>query len=363
MGTAGGAVQRSGTPLTVNGATLAINAGGKHTCATTPSGTVSCWGSGFYGQLGNGGTLDSPLPVKVVNTDQTVGAAVNVVNVGLGFEHTCGVYADGDAKCWGRNNLVQLGTNIISTDLPQAETPRDVYQMSSAMAIASGSAHSCVVLFTGQVQCWGNNNFRQTGYDQPALPAFPATRPGNHHSPDRRRGVRAHLRGTDFGQRAVRGQGRPGPARQRGHGQFGRAGDRDRHHDGHGGIPRRFPQLCPPRRRRPALLGSQCRGPARQRHDDPVVGPGRRQRHHHRQFDRCRRLPHLRAPLDRGGPVLGRGDVGQLGNGFFVNISSPVVVTGLAGAVNMDAGQIAHLCRPDWWPDAVLGLQRVRPAR
>ena len=343
MGTIGGAVQRSGTPLTVNGPAFAINAGGNHTCATTASGTVSCWGYGFYGQLGSGGTQDSSLPLKVINTDQVGGAAANVVNVGLGFEHSCGVYADGDAKCWGRNNLVQLGANVISTDLPQAETPRDVYQMSSAMTIASGYAHSCVVLFTGEVQCWGNNNFRQTGYDQPALPAFPATVPG----------ITTGL-GVAAGYEHTCAVLTSGLVQCWGRGDQGQLGNGATANSAApvfvSGITTATAVSLGDFHSCARLVGGalRCWG----RNAEGQLGNGTTTQS---------AIPvavsgitngsviaaggyHTCARLSTGeGRCWGRGDAGQLGNGFTVNISSPVVVTGLAGAINMDAGQ-AHTC-------------------
>ncbi|MEO7387205.1 MAG: RCC1 repeat-containing protein, partial [Gammaproteobacteria bacterium] len=89
IGTSGGATQRSGTPLTVNGAIIGLDAGGNHTCAVTPSGTASCWGDGTWGQLGDGGVSGSSLPVKVNGLDTTSGAAVNAVGLALGFDHSC----------------------------------------------------------------------------------------------------------------------------------------------------------------------------------------------------------------------------------------------------------------------------------
>jgi alpha-tubulin suppressor-like RCC1 family protein len=343
MGTIGGAVQRSGTPLTVNGPAFAINAGGNHTCATTASGTVSCWGYGFYGQLGNDATQDSALPVKVMNIDQVGGAAVNVVNIGLGFEHSCGVYASGDAKCWGRNNLVQLGANIISTDLPQAETPRDVYQMSSAMAIASGYAHSCVVLFTGEVQCWGNNNFRQTGYDQPALPAYPVTVPGITTALNVAAGYEHTCAVLTSGLVQCWGRGDQG---QLGNGATANSAAPVFV----SGITTATQVSLGNYHSCARLVGGalRCWG----RNSEGQLGNGTTTQS---------AIPvavsgitngsviaaggyHTCARLSTGeGRCWGRGDAGQLGNGFFINISSPVVVTGLAGAINMDSGE-AHTC-------------------
>ena len=42
-----------------------VSAGSEHTCAVNPYDVVFCWGSGWYGQLGNGSTTDRLAPVRV----------------------------------------------------------------------------------------------------------------------------------------------------------------------------------------------------------------------------------------------------------------------------------------------------------
>ena len=124
-GTAGGVNQRSGVPLTVSGPVLAVDAGGNHTCAITPTGTVNCWGYGFYGQLGNDDVSSSSVPKTVVRLDTTAGsAAENAVSLALGFDHSCAALQSGRAKCWGRNNFVQLGIGRTLVRRSPARDPR-----------------------------------------------------------------------------------------------------------------------------------------------------------------------------------------------------------------------------------------------
>ena len=48
--------------LRIGRTAAAISSGYRHTCAILDDGSVSCWGEGSDGQLGNGVTLDSPTP-------------------------------------------------------------------------------------------------------------------------------------------------------------------------------------------------------------------------------------------------------------------------------------------------------------
>jgi alpha-tubulin suppressor-like RCC1 family protein len=92
-----------------------ISAGGLHTCGIAASGTNAgetyCWGNGFYGQLGNGGTSNSIILVQVsastgVDSWQSISA---------GFEHTCAIAATGTnagkAYCWGLGGILGIGNN------------------------------------------------------------------------------------------------------------------------------------------------------------------------------------------------------------------------------------------------------------
>jgi hypothetical protein len=44
---------------------IALAADGFHSCALLADGTAQCWGYNFFGQLGDGSTIDRPTPVMV----------------------------------------------------------------------------------------------------------------------------------------------------------------------------------------------------------------------------------------------------------------------------------------------------------
>lgn len=149
---AGGA---SGTPGPVMGITTAIDlsVGEVHACAVLSDGTVRCWGDNGRRQLGDGTTTNSHVPVAAAGiTDARAVAA--------GGEHTCVLRATGRVACWGRDNAGQLGDGTIGGD---RSTAVDVVTGARVIAVAAGSLHTCAVLGSGEVRCWGENGGRQLG--------------------------------------------------------------------------------------------------------------------------------------------------------------------------------------------------------
>jgi len=132
----------------------AIASGWDHTCALLRSGGVKCWGRNNEGQLGNNTTTTSTSPVDVS------GLSSGVIQISGGEFHTCAVLSSGDVKCWGGNGNGQLGVG--SGDL-QKNIPQSVSVSARAIAVAAGKSHTCVLLVTGAMQCWGINNSGQFG--------------------------------------------------------------------------------------------------------------------------------------------------------------------------------------------------------
>jgi alpha-tubulin suppressor-like RCC1 family protein len=132
----------------------AVSAGGFHACALTAGGGVKCWGNNFYGELGDGTYLDSATPVDVS------GLAGGVTAITAGSGHVCALTAGGGVKCWGDNYSGQLGDGT-NTRRP---VPVDVLGLESgAAAIAAGGSHTCALLNSGGIQCWGYNGEGQLG--------------------------------------------------------------------------------------------------------------------------------------------------------------------------------------------------------
>ncbi len=141
---------------------VALASGANHTLALCSDGTLAAWGDNAYGQLGDGSTTQSTLPVEV--TQNGVLAGKTVVAITCGIHHSLALCSDGTLAAWGRNDSGQLGDDSTTqSTLPVDVTQSGVLDGKSVVALAAGFQHSLVLCSDGTLAAWGENADGQLG--------------------------------------------------------------------------------------------------------------------------------------------------------------------------------------------------------
>lgn len=114
-----------------------------------------CWGYNMYGQLGDGTTNDTTIPVKVARLAGGLDGKLDKL-VAASEYSTCIVTTDNLVYCMGRNNVGQLGNG--TTTEAHVPTPVDTTTGLAGKTITSIVAvgQSMCVIASGDVYCWGN---------------------------------------------------------------------------------------------------------------------------------------------------------------------------------------------------------------
>lgn len=133
---------------------MRLVSGGAHSCVLRGTDrSVWCWGDNREHQLGRAGTPSSNTPVEV----SLPSAATEIW---AGQNHSCAKTDSAGVRCWGLNDEGQLGDATRNTAMAPVEAsvdPAEVLQM------ALGFRHSCARMRNGSVQCWGRGDDGQLG--------------------------------------------------------------------------------------------------------------------------------------------------------------------------------------------------------
>jgi alpha-tubulin suppressor-like RCC1 family protein len=149
-----------------------VRTGRAHVCAVSGGGSLMCWGANDRGQLGLGDTLPRGVaPGQVASYSVTVplGSGRTVYDLAMGAQHTCVVLDTGKVKCWGDNTLGQLGLGSSApmlagdpTSVPSSLGTVDL-GASVAWGVTATATSTCAMLLDGTLKCWGDNRAGQLG--------------------------------------------------------------------------------------------------------------------------------------------------------------------------------------------------------
>ena len=153
-----------------------IALGNLHSCALTTVGGVKCWGFGGQGRLGNGSTLNRDVPVDVRTSSSNPAPLRGVTQISPGGLHTCAVMTSGGVKCWGAGSNGQLGTGGIANALAPVDvraSAEDADPLGNIAQVSAGFYQACAVTTSGRVKCWGegaNGRLGNGGTDDALAP-------------------------------------------------------------------------------------------------------------------------------------------------------------------------------------------------
>lgn len=162
------------TPVPVGEAVQDITAGGFHTCVTAQdSSGVKCWGYNQFGQLGYGHAENISTPQEEVFTP-IASSAAKVISISAGFYHTCVVLDTLQAKCWGAGSNGQLGRGADTTNfgdesdeqlasLAELNLGANIGDLKDSVELRAGGFHTCARV-NQSIKCWGRANHGQVGY-------------------------------------------------------------------------------------------------------------------------------------------------------------------------------------------------------
>ncbi|MDG0818060.1 RCC1 domain-containing protein [Bdellovibrio svalbardensis] len=150
----------------------AISINETHTCAILDTGAVKCWGASYYGETGyedynwRGGASGDMAALTTV----FLGAGRTAKEIQSGGTHTCAILDNDAVKCWGDNSSGQLGYDDTTERGSSAGTMTSLTSINlgsgrSAKNISIGYDFSCALLDNNEAKCWGNNSSGQLGYD------------------------------------------------------------------------------------------------------------------------------------------------------------------------------------------------------
>jgi alpha-tubulin suppressor-like RCC1 family protein len=159
-----GSTTISRVPVPVSGLSgvTAIAAGGEHSLALLSNGTVRAWGNNREGQLGIGNTTNSHVPV-------IVSGLAGVVAIAAGKEHSLALLNNGTVMAWGGNEEGQLGNGKTT----KSSFAVSVKGLTGVTAISAGGQFSLARLSNGTVMAWGANEQGQLGNAKHTKSAVP----------------------------------------------------------------------------------------------------------------------------------------------------------------------------------------------
>ncbi|MFP5042023.1 T9SS type A sorting domain-containing protein [Parasediminibacterium sp. JCM 36343] len=125
---------------------IASSPSANHNIAIAANGSLWAWGYNFFGQLGNGDTMQQNSPVQI-------GSTTNWQSVACGLYHTIALKTDGSLWAWGWNGYGQLGNGNNTSQ----NSPVQIGNAFNWQSVACGEHYTIALKKDGSLWAWGYN--------------------------------------------------------------------------------------------------------------------------------------------------------------------------------------------------------------
>ena len=123
-----------------------------HSCALRNDGVALCWGLGSTAappdaDAGASATpdIERPWGQAMAPADQ------KFQRLAVGLAHSCGILESGDVQCWGAGKTAGACSSVDTCG-------QAVFQTGPFLEIGLGYTNSCGILASGSIKCWGSNS-------------------------------------------------------------------------------------------------------------------------------------------------------------------------------------------------------------
>ena len=155
-----------------NNRVMDIGAGAGFSCALFEDKSVRCWGN--YYSIGSGGTSHIGLAPSNMGANLkalNLGMDAKVESLSVGFRHTCALLTSGKVKCWGIANEGSLGVGPVNSAVIGDSTSEmgenlravDLGDTPNVIGLAAGDNNTCALFENHAIKCWGHNNVGTLG--------------------------------------------------------------------------------------------------------------------------------------------------------------------------------------------------------
>ena len=142
-----------GVDLDEDNGVKTMAAGSEHTVAIKKDGTLWAWGRNLFGQLGDGTTNDSSVPVQIIEPGPWIA-------VSAGRSHTVAIKSNGSLWAWGENDEGQLGVGTSGNK----SNPVQVGTGTDWIAVSAGSTYTVAIKTDYSLWSWGSSSQGQLGH-------------------------------------------------------------------------------------------------------------------------------------------------------------------------------------------------------